>query len=173
MDEFIAIGHTQKPHALTGELKVFVEEAYLEDFLQAPMVFLDLKGQKLPFFVEQVRGEGAMIVAFEDINSREDAEKISKKELFIRQQDLIPDTERQLPVKDLEYSDYIGFQIQDTQLGAVGVIEDIAELPQQEMAVVQYKEKEILIPLNQTWIVEVLEQQRIVLMDLPEGLLDL
>jgi 16S rRNA processing protein RimM len=173
MDELVSIGYTQKPHALNGEIKVFIEEAYLEDFLQASIIFLDLKGQKLPFFVEQIRGGSALIVALEDINSREDADKISKKELFIRQQDLIPDVQRQLPVQGLKYGAYEGFTIQDTQIGKIGVIQEIVELPQQEMAVVQYQEKEILIPLNQTWIIEIIEKEQLIIMDLPEGLLDL
>ncbi len=45
-------------------------------------------------------------------------------------------------------------------------------MPQQEMAFLDYKGAEVLIPLNVQLIVSINEEKQEILMDLPEGLLD-
>jgi 16S rRNA processing protein RimM len=45
-------------------------------------------------------------------------------------------------------------------------------MPQQEMAFLDYRGREVLIPLNEQLIISIDETQKHILMDLPEGLLD-
>jgi 16S rRNA processing protein RimM len=60
----------------------------------------------------------------------------------------------------------------DAQAGPVGPIEEVLEMPQQEMALVRYKGRETLIPLNTHFIQRVDTERREVLVDLPDGLLE-
>ncbi len=46
MEDFVAIGKTQKPHGLKGELKLHVEEMFIEDLFDAEAVFIEIKGNK-------------------------------------------------------------------------------------------------------------------------------
>jgi 16S rRNA processing protein RimM len=46
-------------------------------------------------------------------------------------------------------------------------------MPQQEMAFVIHNGREVLIPLNESLIVSVDRENKTLLMDLPEGLLDM
>ena len=48
MEEYVNIGYTKKPFGITGELKVHIEEEYLEDFLQAKVFFLKMNGKPVP-----------------------------------------------------------------------------------------------------------------------------
>ena len=73
MDKTISIGFTKKPHGLKGEIKLHIEEKYLEDMLNTDIVLLDIKGKKTPFFVEDVRVGNNIIAKFEDINTPEGA----------------------------------------------------------------------------------------------------
>jgi len=73
----------------------------------------------------------------------------------------------------LIYQKYVSFEISDKTLGEIGVIEEIIEYPQQEMAAVTYKDKEVLIPLNDQLIVKIDLDGKRIEMDLPEGLLAL
>ena len=61
----------------------------------------------------------------------------------------------------------------DKEVGEVGVIEEILDMPQQEMTLIRYKKREVLIPLNEELILEIDEKKKQVMVDLPEGLLDL
>jgi 16S rRNA processing protein RimM len=171
---FVNIGHTKRAHGLTGEIKVSIEDQYLEDFLKNERIFIAVKSSKIPYFIANVRGKGELIVQLEDVVGRDAAQVLQSKEIFLREQDILHEEERELEVLDdsLEYEVLTGFFILDKTLGEIGVINEVLEMPQQEMAFMVYKGREVLIPLNKQLIVEVDEEKRIVHMDLPEGLLD-
>lgn len=172
MSKTVSIGFTKKPHGLKGEIKLHVEERYLEDLLNADIVILDLKGKQTPFFVEDVRVGNNIIAKFEDINTPEAAMGIASKELFLRESDLIPDDEREIEVDIPPFEHCVGYMIKN-EGKEVGTINEIAEFPQQEMAIVIYNKKEILIPLNHQFIKKVDDAKKVIEMELPEGLLDL
>ena len=67
----------------------------------------------------------------------------------------------------------ISYEIISERDGAIGVIEEVIEMPQQIMGIVNYQGKEVLIPLNDQFITGVDEEKKILEMELPEGLLDL
>ncbi|MFZ4545203.1 MAG: ribosome maturation factor RimM [Saprospiraceae bacterium] len=172
IDTLITIGATQQPHGLKGELKVFIEEQYEDDFFQTDTVFITLAGKKIPYFVENMRGGNALIVKFEDVDSLEAAQKIAKKSLEMRKQDMIAEADRE-EIEESEFGDLITYTIVDKQLGYIGEVLEILEMPQQEMAVVHYKLKDRLIPLNERLIISVDDKEKIINMDLPEGILEL
>lgn len=172
---YITIGHTKKTHGIAGELKVYIEERYLEDFLKNERVFLDIKGTKVPYFIRNVRGGNEYIIQFEDVDTREVAQLLQSREILLRQADMIPDGERELAVEEeetLRYAYLAGYQIKDQRLGDVGLIEEVIEMPQQEMALLHHKGREVLVPLNEHFIRSVNDESKTVHMDLPDGLLD-
>lgn len=171
MENLVSIGYTKKPHGLKGELKVLIDDLYLDDFLDAETIFLELKGKKLPFFIESVREGNEILVKLEDIDSKEAADNIASKEIFLRESDIVPLDERELEEDD--FVQYLGYQVQDSELGLIGAIEEIIEYPQQMMAVVNYQDREVLIPMNEAFIKKIQKKEKIIRMELPEGLLDL
>lgn len=173
MDEtLIKVGATQNTHALKGELKVFIEEEFEDDFLNIETVFLTIAGKNVPYFIESVRGGNAMIVKFEDVDSIEAAAKIAKKPILLRASDMIPEEEREYEAVD-SYSYLEGYMMVDKTIGQLAVIEEVIEMPQQEMAFIQYLNQERLVPLNDRFIVSVDDKTKTVTVDLPEGLLEL
>ena len=56
MDEYTEIGYTGKPHGLAGEIKVVVKDEWEDAFFDLEIVYLEIKGKKLPYFLDQVRG---------------------------------------------------------------------------------------------------------------------
>lgn len=171
--DFVNIGYTQKTHGLEGELKINITERYLEDFLKCERIYLDVKGTKIPYFIEEVRGKGAMILKLEEVDDRDAAYGLQSREVFLRETDILSDAARELELPEgLQYARLAGLTIVDAQLGTVGVIEEVLDMPQQEMAAVQYKGRLVLIPLNERFIVRMDSKKKIVEMDLPEGLLD-
>jgi 16S rRNA processing protein RimM len=174
-NQYVNIGYTKKTHGLKGELKLVIEERYLEDFLKNERIFLDVKGTKVPYFVASVRGAGEMILKLEDVDSKDSAYGLQSREVFLRKQDLIPDQQRELEYEEetLEYEHLTGFMLVDSAVGEIGYIEEVLDMPQQEMAYLNYKGREVLIPLNDQYIISIDEAAKKVLMDLPEGLLDI
>lgn len=172
MDKTILIGSTKKPHGLKGELKLYVEERYVEDLMNADILMIDIKGRPTPFFIEEVRFGNNIIAKFEEVNTPEAALSIANKEIYLRESDLIPDEEREIEIPTTPYEHCVGYTIKN-EGELVGVIDDIVEFPQQEMAILNYKNKEVLVPLNQHFITKLDDKNRVIEMTLPEGLLDL
>ena len=68
----------------------------------------------------------------------------------------------------MEYAFAEGFMVQDVNLGDLGKILSVEEFPQQEMAFVDYKGKEILIPMIDAFIIEIDKKENRILVELPE-----
>ena len=173
MPEFIQIGYTQKTHGVEGELRIFLEEEFEEDFLNADALFLEANGSKIPFFIEYIRGANADIVKLEDIKSKEEAMQWTSKPVFLRESDLIPETDRENTGYIAQFEHLEGFEAWDKEKGLLGTITRIDEYPHQEMAVIIYKGREALIPLQEPLLQSIDEAARVVRFQLPEGLLDL
>lgn len=171
MDQLVAIGFTKKTHGAIGEIKVVVKDEFLEDFLEAEVVFIPLQGKPAPFFVEHIREAGDLLAKFEEIDSPAAATQITSKELFLREQDLHHFTE--MEEDSLFFSQLKGFDMIDSEKGRVGKIENIIELPQQELAEITFNEREILVPLHEDLIVSIDKKSKKITLRLPEGLLDL
>lgn len=174
--QYVNIGYTKKTHGIAGELKLVIEDRFLEDFLKNERIFLDVKGAKVPYFVASVRGKDEMILKLEEVDSRESAYTLQSREVFLREQDLIPGHEREIETEEeesLEYEHLTGFLLIDKTAGVIGPIEEVLEMPQQEMAFLRHKGREVLVPLNEQFITGVDEKGKKVMMDLPEGLLDM
>jgi 16S rRNA processing protein RimM len=171
MENLTIIGYTQKPHGLNGEIKVFIEERYEEDFYACDTIFLNIKGKELPYFVDNVRGGNALIVKLEDVDNKEAALAIQGKPLSVRTADLVPESERETPTDPLLL--LVGYTMQDENLGVVGIIETLEEVGLQQVFVVKKEEKEMLIPAVMQFIVNVDNNKQILHVNLPEGLVDL
>ena len=173
MSEYVQIGYTQKTHGVGGEIRIFIEDNYEDDFLQASVVFLDMDGQMVPYFVEYIRGNHADILKFEDISSREEAQKLKSRQVYLRAEDLeVPAQEA--PAEDATGFAFLeGFEVFDLEMGSLGPILRIDEYPHQEMAVINYKGREVMIPLHESLVESVDKEKRAIHLALPEGLLDL
>lgn len=175
MEGYTAIGKLGKSHGVKGEVKITVEDRYWEDFEEAEVVFVEQRGKPTPYFVESIRGANGQIVKFEDVDSPEDANiYLHMKILYLRKQDILLEQERTyITEEELEYGRVKGYTMQDKQLGLIGEVEEIEGFPQQEMAYVSRGKSNVLIPLIPVFIVEIDDKNKLIKMDLPEGLLTL
>lgn len=173
MSEYVQIGFTQKTHGVEGELRIFIEEPFDEDFLNAHALFFDMGGQKVPYFIEYIRGANGDILKLEDIGSKEEAQKLTSTPVFLREADLIPVNDRENTPYAPQYEYLEGFEARDKVKGSLGTITRVDEYPHQEMAVVKYQGRETLIPLHESFIESIDREKKIIRFALPEGLLDL
>ncbi len=169
---YIQIGFTKKTHGIGGELKVIIEEPYEDLFLDADRVFLDIKGSKQPFFIKNIRGGGDLIVSFEDVANREEALMLQSRGVFLPENE-VPEEAQVVPDDGLVYGYVVGYTLVDQTLGEIGQIKELLDMPQQEISVVAYQDREVLVPLNAQFVVNVDDAARQVLVNMPEGLLDL
>ncbi len=170
--EFVAIGKTGRTHGTSGALKIQVNDRYLEDFVQADLLFLELKGKMIPYFIEEIREANALLVKLEEIDSPEEAHSLCGKPVYLRKEDLLSEEERETPAVE-QYERFVGFLLRDLRLGPIGPIESILELPHQYLAAISFQGKERLIPMHPKLIRSVDPVRKEILMELPEGILEM
>jgi 16S rRNA processing protein RimM len=163
--ELIKIGKVLKTHGYKGFLKIFIDAFYMDDFRAMNAIFV----HDLPYFIasREINSESSAILSLEEIDSKEKAQALQGKEIFARTEDLTEILEEDV------YADLEGYSILDDKLGNIGVVEAIVELPHQHLAKISKDQKEILVPLNDALIVEIDDSEKIIRMNLPDGLLDI
>ncbi len=169
--EYTDIGRINKPHGLDGELKATIDERFWSDIANIDAFFVEQRGQKIPFFIEYLRGKGSLILKFEEVETKEEARSFTNKRLYLRRED-ISLTEEEINDKGLEYSFLEGYELIEVDLGTVGRIESVEDFPQQEMAKVDANGNLILIPLLKVWITNINKENKTITMSLPDGLLE-
>jgi 16S rRNA processing protein RimM len=172
MNELVKIGSTQKAHGIKGELKLNVEEHFIDDLFEVEAVLLEIKGQKVPYFVEDIQEGNIIFIKLEGVDSRNEAEQLMHKDLYLRREDISISDE--LINSGGMYFKYLeGYILFDDVEGEIAMIEEVVSFPQQEMAYIMYQDRTILIPLNDELIIEVDKENKKVTMSLPYGILSL
>ncbi len=162
------IGFVRKAGGFHGGVLMAIDLGSMEDYAHLKFFFLELEGKPVPFAVENIEMKhGDFIVKFEDVDTVEEARKLQNKKVFVEQE------ESEEELDGLVWTDLVGYTIMEEGAGALGVIEQVDEYPQQWIAKCIIKEKEVLIPLNEEIITEIDEENKQLHMCLPEGLLDL
>ena len=110
------------------------------------------------------------VITIEDVYNKMESDLLSGLDIWIPLENVKSRHQRSpRNIKD-KWSDY---RIKDEKTQAYFDIIRTEEFPQQLMAVVEVEKKEILIPLNEQLISDIDKENKIILMAIPEGLLDL
>jgi 16S rRNA processing protein RimM len=168
-EEAFYIGYITKTKGLKGEVQLYFE--YDEpELLDLDVVFAEMNGKMVPYFVSsyKLQPNNTCNIYFDDIDHIDKAQPLLKKKIYLPLTKM-PDRSDD----DFHYNDLKGFIVTDETQGELGEIIEINEYPQQFVATVSYKNKEIMFPLNEDMIIEIDEDEGTLLVDLPDGLLDL
>lgn len=169
--EMLVVAEVVKPHGLRGEVCIesHADSPFLFD--EVPCLYLAKKGQKPRRFVVRSsrKHKGRMLLTFKGVEGRDQAENLRGMEVLVRESDL-PDTgDDEVYMYELE-----GMSVELEDGTVVGTISNFILAPGQETWVISSAEgKEILFPAVEEFVLSVdLDNERIVV-DPPEGLLDI
>lgn len=168
IDECFYIGYISKTRGLKGEVQLYFEFGDYES-LDFDAVFLEIEKKLVPFFVDsfKIQANKTGYFFFEDVTNIDTAKSLLRRSVYM------PKTKMPERDEDEFYtSDLVGYFVHDTHHGELGEIIAVNEYPQQDIAVVQYRFKELMFPINDDFIVKIDEDQHILHVDLPAGLVD-
>lgn len=164
------LGKIVKKYSFKGELlaKLDTDEPDIYDNLDA--IFIDLRGNLVPFFVQssQLHKSELLRLKFEDVDTEADADALMKTELYLPL-NLLP----KLEGNKFYFHEVIGFTIKDENFGEVGILKGINDSTAQSLFEIDRDGIEILIPMNDEFIVNVDREHKTIIVNTPEGLIDL
>ena len=169
IEDCFRIGTILKSRGLKGELQLYIDFENLHD-INIEAIFVDMAGKLVPYFVESIKypQKGIAYIYVEDIDTIEKATPLAKKDVYLSNKLKPKKKKAEFTLKDL-----LGFIAIDENEGELGKINAINEYPQQLIATVTYKGCEVLFPLNEEIIKGIDVVKNMVLVDLPDGLLDI
>jgi 16S rRNA processing protein RimM len=170
MNNYFSIGKLVSVFGVQGEFVLKHSLGKKSSLRGVEAIFLEeRKNSFIPYFVQKtsVKDHEHIFIKLEGVETKEDARRLVQTPVYLAEADFKAQTASSAPLSML------GFTVLDKAHGELGVIEEVIEMPMQVLARLTYKEKEVLLPLNEQSLVKVDKKNQIVHVDLPEGLLDI
>jgi 16S rRNA processing protein RimM len=160
------LGIIVRPHGLKGEVKISLTCSGLERLTSCKSLRLVRDGIELKS-VSVIRGfmhpDGDAILRFKEVQGLDEAEGL--RGVFVA----VPETERtELPPDSFFLDDLAGMTVVTEEGLELGQIEEVLENPGNDVCVVRQGEKEILLPVLKSVILNVDLKARRMVVRLPE-----
>lgn len=172
-NELIAIGRYNKPHGVAGEISATID-VDLDTLQGLSCLVTDIDGIFVPFFVNACRpkSQEAVLLTIDGIDNENEVSRLVNHDIYAlkrdyRQESLDSDADG-FP---LDY--FIGFELHDSDGQRVGEITDVDEQTENAIFIVDREGAELMVPATDELIVEFDLDKKVMVMDLPQGLLDL
>lgn len=164
------LGKIVTKYSFKGELLIKLDTDQPELYEDLDAVFIEVRNSLIPFFIEssQLHKSDLLRVQFEDVTNEADADALLKSDVYLPLE-FLP----KLEDNKFYFHEVIGFAIEDVNFGKVGHIVGINDTSAQALFEVEYEGKQILIPMNDEFIVKVDKQNKTIVVKTPEGLIDL
>jgi len=166
----VPIGKILRTHGYKGKIRITFHPVFAEDLNELEGVLIELNGiGMLPFIIteREIISEKEALITLEEINSMEAARPLCGKTIFAREEDI------KHSVESNPYMSLTGYMAIDNKEGSLGKITDVLELPGQVLAEINRDGRKILVPLNEIFIKAIDRKKKILLLELPDGLIDI
>lgn len=169
MEQYQNIGKFVSTFGIKGELVLehhLGEQASLD---KVKALFIEeAPGRFIPYFLEssKTRKETEMLVLLEGIASPEKARLLVRKKVWLPEPDVKKIASAAAPIG------WLGFEVYDGKK-LLGKVLEVIEQPAQILLRIEINEKEVLIPLNESTLEKIDLKKQKIIVELPDGLLDI
>ena len=169
-EECFYLGKIAKKFSFKGEVLIYLDTDEPELYENMESVFVEYNKNLVPFFIENssFHKNDFLRVKFEDIDNEADADGILNHEVYLPLS-MLP----KLEGNKFYFHEVIGFEIEDKRLGVFGKIVSINDTSAQPLFEVINGNVEILVPMIDQFLVTIDRENKKVIMDLPEGLVEM
>jgi len=169
-EDYYFIGILTKTHGISGELILKSDNLQFEDIYKMDSVFIEFDGILVPFFISGVspRGSSSAAIKFDDINSEDQASEFVNCKVYSVE---VASGEK----NEIKYtaSSLTGYQVIDVKLGILGIISEYLDFANNPLFKIRKSKKEILLPVNEEFILEIDRIKKTITVQTPEGLIDI
>lgn len=165
----ILLGRITKVNGYDGTVSIKLEKVFIDNIPEMESVFIETEGKPVPFFISESEYAGGdqLKLRFEDYGTYEKAAEFAGCRVFLT---TVPENNTLLA----DYETIAGFRVflQDNRL--IGTIKEVILNPGNDILVIMSPEKkEILVPLHEDFIIDFRETEKVIIMDIPDGLTEI
>lgn len=163
------MGYIVRTHGTTGDVVIFLDVDYPEEYEDMDSVYFEMKGDLVPYFVERfnLQKESRAIVRFEEVDTIEKAQALVGTSLY-----LPLDSLAELDEEEFYYHEIKGYTVVDENKGELGIVREVYSLNGQDLISMEYQGVEVLIPTAADIVLKADKENKKLLVNLPEGLLE-
>lgn len=164
------LGKIAKKFSYKGEVLFWLDTDEPGLYEDMESVFVELNNHLVPFFIESARlHKGEMLrVRLEDVDDEDAADRLIGSALYLPLSAL-----PKLEGDKFYFHEVIGFDAEDQRLGIIGKIVSINDSSAQPLFEIKNGDTEILVPMIDDFIVKVDRENKKIILNTPEGLVDL
>lgn len=164
------LGKIAKKFSFKGEVLIYLDTDEPELYENMESVFVEFNNNLVPFFIENssLHKNDFLRVRFEDVSSEEEADRLLGCPIYLPLK-MLP----KLTGNKFYFHEVIGFEIEDQRLGVFGKIVAVNDSSAQTLFEVLNGDIEILIPMIDHFLVKIDRENKKVIMNLPEGLVEM
>ena len=169
MTEYFKIGKLVGTFGLKGELVLKHSLGKKTSLKGLKAIFVEEpKDSFIPWFIEstKIKNEEEIYIKLEGINTREQAIKLTPKEVWVPEEEFKKFSAKSSPINLLGYDIIEGEQV-------LGKILEVIEQPHQILCRIEFNNREVYIPLHQETIQKIDNKKQQVIVLLPPGLLEI
>ncbi len=169
--DLVPIGKVSKPHGIKGEIKIYPYSGSVETLTSYCRFFLSFSDNEgLWYEVEKSRSQGRVaVVALVGVYSRNDSESLVGYEVCVDIQEM-PD----IAQDEFYWNDIIGMSVTSADGKTLGKVKELMATGAHDIIVVRGEDgREYMIPVVGSFIREVDKERRTIVVDLPDGLLEI
>lgn len=172
-EELIEIGHYNKPHGVAGEISATVD-VEVELLQELSCLISDMDGIYVPFYVNACRPKAheTVLLTIDGITTDQEAARLVNHDIFALKREFEQQSE-DADADGYPLDFFIGFMLQDNSGIVVGQIIDVDEQTENAIFIVSRDDNEVMVPASDDLIVEFDMDKKLMVMDLPHGLLEL
>ncbi len=163
------VGKIARKHSFRGEVIIVINSDYTDIISETESFFIAFGDNLVPFFIDKMNWQKnlKLRVKFEDVDTEQDADALINKPVYLPNT-ILPERSGNAYYKD----EIIGFMVEDVNFGSVGVVRGVNDKTPQVLLEVENEQGVILIPLE-AFTKEIDRDNQLILVETPEGLLDL
>ncbi len=151
-----------------GQLRIKYDENLNLHLEKGSTVFFKINNKPVPFFIDNVTftGSNSAIIQFDDINTKDKAKNYIDIVILIDKDEVITDIiEGQLPIE------LIGFIVENSSGEKIGTIINTFDNSGQLLLEVEYQSRIVYLPYHEDLFISIEDEQQILRLKIPDGLL--
>lgn len=164
------LGKIVRKHSFKGEVVAKLDTDEPEMYENLESVFVALGNDLVPFFIESslLQKGNQLRIEFEDFTTEKDADSVMGAALYLPLE-FLP----KLSGNKFYFHEVINFTIEDVNYGKIGTVIRINDATAQPLFEIDFNGKEVFIPIVDHFIQKVDREKRNIIVETPEGLIDL
>lgn len=163
--DLVEVGNLLKAHGINGEMNAVLDADL--DWNRLDCFFIKVGGIATPFYIAEMRetSNRGVLLRFEDVETPSQLRPLlSARTLYAKRACVLE------MLAEAEEYELKGYELQDEQMGALGVIEGVDDSTANVLWRVNRPNcEELLVPAAEDYVVEIDDTSKRILIRLPEG----